>query len=147
MYLFQLEDAIKQENVHGTCLHLSLLLTFHETSSNLELQLLKGSKHFTAIRLRKEDEYCQLSVDIQHSGILMADQQLNFDSRHLACKHNQLDIQVYVDRSSLEVFAADGAAVFSVRVFPDEGAEGISMTGNGIHFILFECCSLNSIWT
>jgi len=77
----------------------------------------------------------------------MVEQQVIFQSDNIQCKDNRLDLQLYIDWSSAELFAAEGVAVFSVRIFTDEMNDRVSVTGNGVHFERFECHSLRSIWT
>jgi levanase/fructan beta-fructosidase len=45
-----------------------------------------------------------------------------------------LTLEILVDRSSLEVFAADGARVYTTMIFPDAGAHGLTLLAKGGDF-------------
>jgi beta-fructofuranosidase len=44
---------------------------------------------------------------------------------------NRLQLHLLLDRSTLEVFAADGTVVMSACIFPDADAQGISLHAEG----------------
>lgn len=60
----------------------------------------------------------------------------------------RLRLHVFVDRSSIEVFANDGAAVMTSLIFPDPEKRGIRMfsTAAGGRLVSLQAWSLGSIW-
>ncbi len=69
-------------------------------------------------------------------------------SAPIRAKNNRLKLRVFVDQSSVEVFAGEGEVVLSVQTFPGEGQTGIetfSENGNGI-LASFKAWQLKSIW-
>ena len=44
---------------------------------------------------------------------------------------SELELTVFVDNSSVEVFINGGQEVFSSRIFPEKGADGISVFTDG----------------
>jgi len=45
-----------------------------------------------------------------------------------------LRLEILVDNSSLEVFAGDGAGVYTTMVYPGPGADGLSLFAKGGDF-------------
>jgi sucrose-6-phosphate hydrolase SacC (GH32 family) len=57
-------------------------------------------------------------------------------------------LRVFVDRSSVELFAGDGQTTISDRIFPSAGSDGIAFfsKGSGARVISLELWPLASIW-
>jgi fructan beta-fructosidase len=55
---------------------------------------------------------------------------------------------VFVDRSSVEVFANDGERLLSERIYPPPGSDGIELytKGAGGKVVSFTMWELDSIW-
>ncbi|MFC0559215.1 glycoside hydrolase family 32 protein [Halalkalibacter alkalisediminis] len=69
-----------------------------------------------------------LFVDRTHSG--ESDFSEEFSGRHsvqIAKKDGKLQLRMFVDRSSVEVFANEGEAVFTNLIFPDEESKGLEL--------------------
>ena len=49
----------------------------------------------------------------------------------LPLDNNILKLRVFVDKSSIEVFANDGVAVLSSRIYPDKNANGVKFFSDG----------------
>lgn len=70
----------------------------------------------------------ELFVDRSRAG--RSDFHEDFAGRHavkLAAADGRLRLRVYVDRSSVEVFAGDGQAVMTELIFPDPEAQGLDV--------------------
>lgn len=70
------------------------------------------------------------------------------DSAPLALRNGRVRLRVFVDRSSVEVFANDGARVLTHRIFPDSTSDGVSLfaTGDSARLVRLDAWSLRSIW-
>ena len=57
-------------------------------------------------------------------------------------------LRVFVDRSSVEVFANDGERVLSERIYPPPGSDGIELYSHGAggRIVSLTIWELNSIW-
>lgn len=63
-------------------------------------------------------------------------------------REDVVELHVFLDTSSVEVFGEDGLAVISDRIFPDQEAKGLSLYqrgGNG-RLINLEIWPLHTIW-
>jgi fructan beta-fructosidase len=74
----------------------------------------------------------------------------DFPGRHTAHLEKQATVKlhVFVDRSSVEVFANDGERVLSDRIYPRPGSDGIEFyaTGAGGKILSLTMWQLNSVW-
>jgi fructan beta-fructosidase len=73
-------------------------------------------------------ESYELYVDRTRSGVV--DIHEDFSSRHavkVESTEGRLVLRVYVDRSSIEVFASEGKAVMTDLIFPDPEAKGLEL--------------------
>lgn len=63
-------------------------------------------------------------------------------------KQATVKLRVFVDRSSVEMFANDGERVLSDRIYPEPGSDGIELyaTGSGGKIISLTMWQLNSVW-
>ena len=65
----------------------------------------------------------------------------------LALKNGQLDLHIFVDRSSIEIFAGDGETVFSASTFPSDKQVGVqAFSEKGTTRLDLKAWSLKSIW-
>jgi fructan beta-fructosidase len=81
-------------------------------------------------------------IDRTRSGLV--DFEARFAARHaapLALVDGKLKLHVFVDRSSLEVFANDGAAALTDRIFPIARKQHVALQGYGARA---ECVSLKA---
>ena len=71
------------------------------------------------------------------------------DSAPLAPRNGRVKLHVFVDRSSVEVFANDGARVLTHRIFPDPASDGVSLVADGgsARLVRLDAWSLGSIWS
>ncbi len=90
----------------------------------------------------------ELYVDRTRSGEVSFSK--DFPGRHSArLEHNEsIKLHVFVDRSSVEVFANDGERVLSERIYPPPGSDGIELyslgaSGRVVSLTIWE---LNSAW-
>jgi sucrose-6-phosphate hydrolase SacC (GH32 family) len=88
-------------------------------------------------------------VDRRRSGA--ADFHEDFAARHaapLAPRNGRVTLHVFVDRSSVEVFANDGARVLTHRIFPAPDSDGVSLVAEGgtARLLRLDAWTLRSIW-
>ena len=83
-------------------------------------------------------ESAELFVDRTRSGL--SDFHKEFTGRHavkLEAANGRIRLHLFVDRSSVEVFADDGRAVLTDLIFPEPDAKGIEIYANGGGIILY----------
>ncbi|WP_445486771.1 glycoside hydrolase family 32 protein [Niallia sp. 03133] len=90
-----------------------------------------------------------LAVDRTKSGeIDFSDSFSAIQEAPLTNKNNRVKLQVFIDMSSIEVFANDGEAAITSLVYPKNGLQKVNLfSKNGeTKVTLLECNELNSIW-
>jgi fructan beta-fructosidase len=89
-------------------------------------------------------------VDRTRSGAV--DFQEDFAARNaapLSPSDGRVTLRVLVDRSSVEVFANDGARVLTHQIFPDSTSDGVAAfaAGGSARLVSLDAWSLRSIWS
>jgi fructan beta-fructosidase len=71
------------------------------------------------------------------------------DGAPLAPRNGRVALHVFVDHSSVEVFANDGARVLTHRIFPAPESDGVSLVAEGgtARLVGLDAWSLRSIWS
>jgi len=124
----------------------------------LEVELQAGQADEIGLRLRKrKDEetlvgfdavHAEVFIDRTHSGEVSFSK--DFPGRHTAKLHKNstVKLHVFVDRSSVELFANDGERVLSDRIYPHRDSDGIELyaAGTGGRIISLKLWQLDSIW-
>lgn len=126
-----------------------------------ELQPAKGGEIGFRLRKGKDEETVlgfdsapsEFFIDRKHSGEVAFSK--DFPGRHAAAlkKKPTIKLHVFVDRSSVEVFANDGERVLSERIYPHPGSDGIELyennpteKGGGGKIISLTMWQLDSVW-
>lgn len=79
----------------------------------------------------------ELYVDRTKSGLHDFHEQFRgIHAAKLQSPGDTLDLRIYVDRSSVEVFANDGQAVITDLIYPDAESTGISLVSDQEHLLL-----------
>jgi fructan beta-fructosidase len=124
----------------------------------LEAELEPGQAKEIGFRLRKgKDAETLVGLDAVHGEVFVdrtrsgeVSFSKEFPGRHAARleKNAGVKLHVFVDRSSVEVFANDGERVLSDRIYPPPGSEGIELytKGTGGTIISFTMWELKSVW-
>src|ERR1700737_2700495 len=124
----------------------------------LEAGLQPGQADEIGFRLRKRNDaetlvgfdavHGEVFVDRRRSGDVSFSK--DFPGRHTAKleKNASVKLHVFVDRSSVEVFANGGERVLSDHVYPPPGSDGIELytKGTGERIVSFTMCELHSVW-
>jgi fructan beta-fructosidase len=115
-------------------------------SDNIGFRLRKGKAAETLVgfdAVRNE-----VYVDRTHSGEISFSK--DFPGRYSAGieRNTSIKLRVFVDRSSVEVFANDGERVLSDRIYPPPGSDGIELYSEGAaaRIVSLTIWELNSTW-
>jgi fructan beta-fructosidase len=123
-----------------------------------EAELQPGQTEDIGFRLRKGKEvetlvgfdaiHNEVYVDRTRSGEVSFSK--DFPGRYSARveKSSSIKLHVFVDRSSVEVFVNDGERVFSDRIYPPPGSDGIEVyaKGDGARVVSLTMWQLSSVW-
>jgi fructan beta-fructosidase len=120
--------------------------------------LQSGQGDEIGLRLRKsKDEETLVGFDAAHGEVFIdrtrsgeVSFSKDFPGRHTAKleKNARVKLHVFVDRSSVELFANDGERVLSERVYPHPGSDEIELyaKGAGGKIVSLKMWELDSIW-
>lgn len=125
--------------------------TFTITSTaRIGFNLLVDSTHSRLLTVEYDPSSSTLSVDRNHSSdaILNASFPRTVPALLLPVNH-QLRLHMFIDRSSIEIFSADGKFVLTLLTYPGEAQLGIEVFARGGRTTLasFTGWKLSSIWT
>jgi fructan beta-fructosidase len=138
-------------------------LRIHETGPKgevyeIEAEVQPATTGEVGFRLRKgKDDETLVGFDSAHDDVFMdrtrsgeTSFSKDFPGRHAAQleKRATVKLHIFVDRSSVEVFANDGERVLSDRIYPHPGSDGIELydTGAGGKILSLKMWQLNSAW-
>ena len=90
----------------------------------------------------------EVFLDRTHSGETSFSP--DFPGRHTAKleKNSSIKLHIFIDRSSVEIFANDGERVISERIYPHPGSDGIEFysNGSGGKIVNFKMWPLKTTW-
>ena len=138
-------DWLESEAIH---VMREVAATFEpETAQTMGLSVRVGEDEKTIVGYDAESE--TVFVDRRRSGVV--DFHEDFAARDeapLALHNGQVKLHVLVDRSSVEVFANEGARVLTHRIFPDSTSTGVEAFASGgtAQLTQLDAWSLRSIW-
>ncbi|HLZ93010.1 MAG TPA: glycoside hydrolase family 32 protein [Candidatus Acidoferrum sp.] len=140
--------------------HDSNLRLANDKSDTLEIEaeLVPGNAAGAGFRLRKgENEETlvgvsakthELFIDRTHSGLVSFSP--DFPGRHRAILHwtSPVKLHIFLDRSSIEVFANDGETVLTDRIYPSPASNGLEVYSEAgdSRIRSLTVWKLNSIW-
>ena len=110
--------------VNGDSYELDLEADMTEAKS-LTLELRSSDTQKTVLSYNKENSLLILNRD--KSGKALTGER----EAQLKLNNNILKLRVFVDKSSIEVFANDGEVVMSSRIYPDKKSTGIKFIADG----------------
>ena len=115
-------------------------------SDNIGFRLRKGKAAETLVGF--DAVRSEVYVDRTHSGEISFSK--DFPGRYSATieRNTSIKLRVFVDRSSVEVFANDGERVLSDRIYPPPGSDGIELYSQGAagRIVSLTIWELNSAW-
>jgi fructan beta-fructosidase len=133
-------------NIRGDTLEMRVTFRI-DTASDFGLKLRHDDKEQTLVGYDVKQQ--RLYVDRTKSGPVF---HKDFPARHTASLapggDKQVALHILLDRSSVEVFAADGTVVITDRIFP--GADALDVSAYAldgrVDIPAFESWKLNSVW-
>lgn len=105
-----------------------------------------------------QDEHTRIGYDASSEAVFVDRTEAGEDDFHdafaardeapLPLRNGRVKLHVLVDRSSVEVFANDGARVLTHRIFPDTASDGVELFAEGgpAQLSRLDAWSLRSIW-
>jgi fructan beta-fructosidase len=141
----EVNEKIRQAGVKGEVYELEVELEPGK-ADEIGIRLRKGQGAETMVGL--DVEHHEVFVDRTHSGEVSFSK--DFPGRFSAKleKSTSIKLHVFVDRSSVEVFANDGERVLSNRIYPPPGSDEIELyiKGSGERVVGLTMWDLDSIW-
>lgn len=122
---------LKLEGIFGDCYEMELLIDVSEaTHAGIKLRVNEAKNEETVLTYSQQDN--TVTIDRNRSGagpggVRRASVQVD---------SGLLMLQLFVDRSSMEVFLQDGEKVMTARIYPDEQSTGIRFFAEGSMKIL-----------
>ncbi len=136
---------IREANAKGEVYELEAELQPAQ-AEEIGFRLRKGEDAETVVGLDAVRD--EIFVDRTRSGDVSFSK--DFPGRYAAKlgKSNSVKIHIFVDRSSVEVFANDGERVLSDRIYPPPGSDGIELyeKGTGAKVASLTIWQLDSVW-
>ena len=95
-------------------------------AKTFSIHLRSSASQETVLSYDKDTKVLKLNRDKSGSGLKgEREAHLNLENNNL------LKLRIFVDKSSIEIFANDGQVVMSSRIYPDKSAQGIKFVSNG----------------
>jgi fructan beta-fructosidase len=117
-------------DVHGKSLEIIAEFKITDTTENVGFRLRVGENEHTDISYSVK-ENC-LSLDRHHSGqVDFHDDFAKVHSADLSPIDGTIRLHIFVDSSSVEVFADDGLVVITDHIFPAEESQGLELFAEG----------------
>jgi fructan beta-fructosidase len=120
----QTNNEIRAANVQGDTLEIEAEIA-PRTSDECGFRLRKGPNEETLVGISAKTH--ELFIDRTHSGLVSFSP--DFPGRHRAPLHwtSSVKLHIFLDRSSVEVFANDGETVLTDRIYPSPGSDGLDV--------------------
>ena len=123
------------ENIHGETLEIMAEFQIAEAVECFGFRVRAGQDEHTTIGYKPKDK--TLFVDRTHSGqIDFKDGFASIHSAELLPINNSIRLQIFMDSTSVEVFANDGLVTFTECIFPDRQSQGLELFAEGGNVIL-----------
>jgi fructan beta-fructosidase len=141
----QANNEIHAANVQGDTLEIEAEIAPH-VAHEIGFRLRKGANEETLVGISARTH--ELFIDRTRSGLVSFSP--DFPGRHHATLHwtSPVKLHIFLDRSSVEVFANDGETVLTDRVYPSAGSDGLELFSDsgGSQVQLLTIWKLGSIW-
>lgn len=139
-------DLLDKAGVHGQLLEIKARFRVNNAES-FGLKVAKGNQQETQVGYDTESN--KMFVDRRHSGdVSFSNQFPGIFKAPLSADDGEIDLHIFLDKSSVEVFGNDGRATLTDRIFPSAAGDGISLfsRGGSTTLISLDVWKLNSIW-
>ena len=138
-------DKIRAANVKGDALEIEAELNPGDTGE-IGFRLRKGQSEETLVGVSAKTH--EVFIDRTRSGLVSFSP--DFSGRHRADLHwtSPVKLHIFLDRSSVEVFANDGETVLTDRIYPSPGSNGFEIYSESTDAQIssLSIWKLNSIW-
>lgn len=139
-------DLLSQQGVQGTMLELKAEFELAGATS-FGLKVAVGETEETIVGYNVETS--ELFVDRSRSGETQFHTDFtSYSSVVLKPENNRIQLHLFLDRSSLEVFGNDGRVSLTNRIFPTEEGSGIVLFAKEgeVHLQSLDVWNLSDIW-
>lgn len=153
------EDSIRIEDKSLYPDSAGSLIDFEGSTYELLVEFDAGDAEKFGLNLRKgANEETVVAYDVTNSRLLLdrtRSGKVDFDSTFssveeapLELRDNRVSMHIFVDRSSIEVFAGNGATVITDRIFPSPESRGLEFfaIGGEAKIITLDIWNLVSVW-
>jgi len=139
----ELQRLIAASNTRGNTLEIVLEFEPEVTVEEFGVSVLGNGQYETRIGYTSIDGSVYLDRSNSGDPVMTTE----YFSTPVALQDNLLELHIFVDWSSVEVFADNGCATFSVRVYPPQGSDLISVYSTaGETRVTGTIYELESIW-
>jgi beta-fructofuranosidase len=115
------KDRVRLHPVDGTSFEWKLEAGFERREGSLELRIRDNGTSFVAITIDLQNKL--LVLDVNTCDPFSQGKR----SCKLELKNNRLDLDIWIDKSSVEIFADNGATCMTSNIYPDENQIGTSI--------------------
>lgn len=140
-------DRIQNESIRtdvkGDLLELNVTFRLKDAKQfGLKVRTNEPGTEETVIGYNVNEEKLFLNRDKSGKGVR------GIRKQKLALKNKKLSLRLFVDRSSVEVFANDGEEVMTSRIYPNEESLGVELFAleGEVEIVEFEAWKLKDIW-
>jgi len=141
----QANKEIHAANVQGDTLEIEAEIAPRGADES-GFRLRRGPNEETLVGISAKTH--ELFIDRTHSGLVSFSS--DFPGRHRAPLHwtSSVKLHIFLDRSSVEVFANDGETVLTDRIYPSPGSDGLDVfsDSSGSQIPSLTIWKLSSIW-
>ncbi|WP_227396273.1 glycoside hydrolase family 32 protein [Jeotgalibacillus aurantiacus] len=126
--------------VSGTCLEMKVEADVASTDA-LHINMRCGEREKTVLSWTRSDS--KLTLDRSESG----EGVIGVRTTAIETVNNRLKLHIFLDQSSVEVFANDGERVMTARIYPKEDSDGIEFVAEGKVTLRIEKWDLSPAFT
>lgn len=113
------------DSVRGTCLEMKVDANVESTDA-LSINMRCGEGQRTVLSWTKKDS--KLTLNRENSG----EGEGGARTTTITTKLDRLNLHIFLDQSSIEVFVNDGECVMTARIYPKEESDGIEFESQGV---------------
>jgi fructan beta-fructosidase len=143
----QANDKLRVGNVKGDLLEIEAEIAPRD-AGEVGFRLRKGQNEETLVGISAKTRH--VFIDRTRSGLVSFSP--DFPGRHRATLHwtSPVKLHIFLDRSSIELFASDGETVLTERIYPSPGSDALEMYSDSAsadtQVSLLNIWQLSSIW-
>ena len=140
--------VLRSKKISGDTIEIEVTIQPNKAES-FGLEIRRGPSELTRIGIERHKS--ELFVDRTHSGIANFDP--SFPGRQTApldvSQAKTVELHIFVDRCSVEVFANNGEKVISDLIFPSPASDGVQLYSDGgdMKIVRLETWNLGSAWS